>query len=170
MFEYSEYREYNDYYIKLDYPLELKNISLVNNVYFVLRDIFLNSNNCDLSLEANNFNIKLTNGIYYEDRDNNFKYSDCFYNIIFIKRLYKWFNKISIHNLNFEQPYEYEDDDFVSNDYITFSNWIKNFNNLIFKLKIHLENLIKNEENQQNEKNQTNEDLYINEEKNSDLL
>ena len=55
-------------YLQLCNLNELKKLSLEDNVYFTLRDIFLNYGYSYDMLRANDFNDKLTNNICYENR------------------------------------------------------------------------------------------------------
>jgi hypothetical protein len=64
---------YNDIkYLYLINPNHLKKKSLGDNVYFTLRDIFQNINDFQFAMESNTYNAKLTNGVFYEERTNDF--------------------------------------------------------------------------------------------------
>ena len=53
-------------YIKLCNDHQLKFLSLEDNVYFLLRDVFLNISGIDYVMEANSFNCTLSGRIFYE--------------------------------------------------------------------------------------------------------
>ena len=50
----------------------LKSLSLEDNVYFTLRDIFINMAELQYIMEANVFNNQISGSICYEDRKSNF--------------------------------------------------------------------------------------------------
>jgi len=83
-------------YFELHNPIELKKISLEDNVYFTLRDIFLNYGSVDDIFRVNDFNGKLTNGICYEDRTENFEYTNLLSDEKFLSSLIEWMKQI--HN------------------------------------------------------------------------
>lgn len=75
-------------------PHTLKLSSLEDNVYFTLRDIFMNVKSADLALECNAFNAQLTNGIAYEDRSADFTYTNVLQDKAFVQKLLKWLDNI----------------------------------------------------------------------------
>ena len=118
----------------------LKKKSLEDNVYFTLRDIFLNTENISYCLQANFFNTKLSGGIYYEERDDNFKYTEVLEEKIFLEKLVNWlccikendfiFEKI---NINIEKINLYEN--------IRFDIWFEDLKILIKDLKERYKNI-----------------------------
>ena len=66
-----------------------KSKSLEDNVYFTLRDIFWNGSPDDC-FSANHFNSLLTNGVSFEERGENFRYTNVLYdyNLDYTKKLY----------------------------------------------------------------------------------
>ena len=70
----------------------LKTHSLEDNVYFTVRDIFMNAESPDLCIECNYFNAQLTQGISYEDRPANqtFTYTNDLQDKAFVKELLQW--------------------------------------------------------------------------------
>lgn len=142
-------------YLKLHNLGELKKSSLEDNVYFTLRDIFLNYGYIDDVYRANDFNSKLTNNYCYEERTKNFKYANLLMNENFLSSLIKWMKTIHISTFEFETPEQYmKDCDMNSkeyldeldwyynvdmNDYIKFDDWINEFNKLIAELESRLD-------------------------------
>lgn len=99
----------------------LKKKSLYDNVYFTLRDIFANAESCDTFMEANNFNICLTNNICFEDRTERFEYSNALHEKYFVTRLKSWLQHFDIHYFEFEELEE--DDEIDMNKYMKFDDW-----------------------------------------------
>jgi len=81
-------------YIKLHNDHQLKFLSLENNVYFLLRDIFFYISGIDYVIEANNFNHALSGGIRYEERNDYFKYTNVLHSSTYKTNLLKWLNSI----------------------------------------------------------------------------
>ena len=52
-------------YLYLNHPNDWKTKSLEDNIYFTMRDIFVNIDDFQFAMEANMFNDKLTNGVVY---------------------------------------------------------------------------------------------------------
>ena len=108
-----------------------KKKSLEDNVYFTLRDIFLNADCFDTISEASNFNYELTNGISFEERDSTFQYTNKLNDKIYLKRLIKWLNYIRPGWFEFVAPGEdYEDEVIDMNDYMKFDDWYIQFEEL----------------------------------------
>jgi len=142
-------------YLQLHNLIEFKKISLEDNVYFTLRDIFLNYGYIDDVLRANDFNGKLTNNISYEERTENFEYADLLMDENFLSSLIEWIKRIHISEFEFETPEQYLADcdtsskkyldelDWYYNvdmsEYIALDDWINNLNKLILELEIQLE-------------------------------
>lgn len=141
-------------YLRLHNSRELKKSSLEGNVYFTLRDIFLNHSCIDDALRANDFNGKLTNNISYEDRTEKFEYTNLLMDVNFLSSLIEWMKRIRITDFEFETPEQYMDCDTSSkkyldeldwyynvnmNDYIVLDDWINDFNKLILELETQLE-------------------------------
>ena len=132
-------------YVELCNPHKFKSLSLEDNVYFTLRDIFMNAGSADDAIECNQFNIQLTNDIGYEDRTDTFTYTDILQDKAFVEGLVKWLNYTS-PNLDFffcDTIDEY--DDFNINcytltatkwysgnkcEYLRLDAWMENFNEL----------------------------------------
>lgn len=133
-------------YIELVNNNEYKNKSLSDNVYFTLRDIFLNSESIDTAMEANGFNKRLTGGICFEDRHNDFQYTNVLYESVFIVKLLRWLNNFNIHYFEFEQQQIEDDKDINLTEYMKFDDWWQQFEQLKSLLKQQLEKCIQWEE------------------------
>lgn len=144
-------------YIKFFNSRELKKKSLEDNVYFNIRDIFLNYGCIEDIFRANNYNSKLTNNICYEERTPNFEYTNLLMDKTFLLSLIKWMKTINILYFEFETPEQYmknydtnskdyleELDSYYNvdmNEYIPLDNWMDEFKELIKELEIQLKNL-----------------------------
>jgi hypothetical protein len=147
-------------YVKLTHDNSLKNKSLEDNVYFTLRDIWLNAECIDYCYETNQFNSILTDNICYEDRKEDFKYSNILYNhnSNYLTELYEWLGYIDgrfdrkkhktidyIRSLfTFEIPDE--DEDINMNKYMRADEWWVQMVNLIDQLEKLLEKHKKHKE------------------------
>ena len=85
----------------------LKSLSLEDNVYFTLRDIFTNISEFQYIIEANEFNNEISGSVYYKDRKSDFQYTDVLNDKLFVGRLTKWLNYIKKSDFVFD----YEPDD-----------------------------------------------------------
>lgn len=93
-------------YIHLHDEHKFKLLSLEDNVYFTLRDIFLNADDYGYAIEANEYNGSLTNNIKFEKRDETFKYSNDLQNKTVLKSLSKWLTE-----LVYEECYDFNDNE-----------------------------------------------------------
>lgn len=86
-------------YIGLLNNNDLKKLSLNDNVYFTLKDIFANADSCDICIQANNYNSMLTNNISFEKRNKNepFQYSDVLEQKEYVKKLQSWLKNFNIY-------------------------------------------------------------------------
>jgi hypothetical protein len=118
-------------YMGLFHNNDLKKLSLNDNVYFTLRDIFANADSYDICIAANHFNSLLTNNISFEERnsDEPFQYSNVLEQKEFVKRLQTWLSNFDVywfHFLEEDGDEEDGDDDTLSvdmNDYIKWEDW-----------------------------------------------
>jgi len=104
-------------YIQLHNEHHLKFTSLEDNVYFTLRDIFLNARQGNICIEANEYNGTITNNIKYEERNNTFTYTDKLKCKHFVKSLYSWIDSIDpIYDFEFDKDFDKDfDKEFDSN-------------------------------------------------------
>lgn len=113
-------------YLKMHDDNSVKFISLEDNIYVTLRDIFLNINNCDLCMDANIFNEKLTNNVFYEDRNEDYQYADVLNDKLYLRQLVCFLCKIKVSEFEFETPPDYIDDESKGFYYeIDFTQYIK---------------------------------------------
>jgi hypothetical protein len=129
-----------------------KSMSLEDNVYFTLRDIFWNGDVEDL-MTANQLNCFLTKGVSFEDRDKHFKYADILYdyNSNYTQKLYEWLscltgnNKITSTNVNGWKDSMFEfrevevDDEIDMSKYMKYDDWWDQLQVLIRELEKQLE-------------------------------
>ena len=96
-------RIFNDIkYLQLANENHLKSKSLEDNVYFTLRDIFNNVSGFDNCMEANVFNDALTNGISYQERTDDFAYTNGLNDKKYIYRLSECLSFIHKGEFEFE--------------------------------------------------------------------
>jgi hypothetical protein len=115
-------------YIGLSEEHALKFRSLEDDVYFTLRDLFLNVLDIDDVMMTREFCIDLTNDIPYEDRTDTFQYTDALSDKNYNKRLSDWLNSIDKKCFEFKPP---QKDDVVDlKEYIPFDEWYNHFNYL----------------------------------------
>jgi hypothetical protein len=84
---------------------DFKKLSLNDNVYFTLRDIFANADTYDICIQANYYNSMLTNNISFEERNKNesFQYSDVLEQKEYVKKLQSWLKYFDIWWIQFEE-------------------------------------------------------------------
>jgi hypothetical protein len=137
-------------YLQLYNDNNFKSLSLEDNVYFTLRDIFLNISGCDYVMEANGFNSSITGDICYEDRKSDFQYTNVLDDKLFIDKLNNWLNYISKSDFDFEEL-----DDKLSSDeekewyydmkrLIKFDDWWDQLEDLKILIKTRLEEIKSN--------------------------
>ena len=121
-----------------------KSKSLEDNIYFTLRDIFWNGN-VEECMNANHFNRLLTNNIAFEERNNNFNYSNILYDYKsnFTQHLYNWICSITKVELTYNILFEFlkpeKDEEIDMSEYIKYDVWWDQLLDLRKKLKEHLE-------------------------------
>ncbi len=86
-------------YIQITYQNWKKSLSLEDNIYFTLRDVFANTFICsDKNIididEGVALSGQLTNDICYEDRTEEFKYTDVLQEKTFVSSLLTWLDTI----------------------------------------------------------------------------
>ena len=125
----------------------LKSVSLEDNVYFTLKEIFVNISVINYCMEANGFNNEITGSVYYEDRKCDFKYTDALNDKLFVDRLNKWLINIKKSDFEFDtEPDERADDEEKYHYYdmkilIKFYDWWSQFEDLKILIKTRLEEL-----------------------------
>lgn len=117
-----------------------------DNVYFTLRDVYLNSKSLYTALDANQFNKRLTGGISFEYFCDTIQYTNKLYERVFIEELLRWLNNFNIHYFEFEQQQIEDDKDINLTEYIKFDDWWQQFGQLKSLLQQQLEKCIQWEE------------------------
>lgn len=115
-------------YIHLCNDNNFKKKSLYDNVYFTLRDIFVNADSHDTCMEANLYNIQLTGGISFEDRTEGFQYQNMLHQKDYVQRLQSWLEYFNIYYFEFVEPEE--DEQIDMKEYIKFDDWWVQFEEL----------------------------------------
>ncbi len=118
----------------------LKSKSIEDNLYFTIREIFLNIEQEFKMYEANEINAKLSNQTPWEVRDDKFKYLQLFKNPDFVTYVLGWLNSIKQTEFDFEFETARIDlnSDIITNEYIEFELWWKR----LVQLKQDLSNLL----------------------------
>lgn len=141
-------------YVGLMNDNSFKSKSLEDNVYFTLRDIFWNSDINDI-FSVNHFSSLLTNDISFEERKDNFKYTNILYdyNLDYTKNLFNWLSRLTGYkitsnpsgrkNIMFDFQ-ELEEGDPEVNDidmtkYMKYDDWCDQLQELMKKLEELLE-------------------------------
>ena len=122
----------------------IKSLSLEDNVYFTLRELFYNMYELDYIMEANVFNNEISGSICYEDRKSDFKYRNALNDKLFVDRLNKWLNQIKKTDFEFEEPYDKADDEekywyYDMKLLIKFDDWWSQFEELKVLINNRLE-------------------------------
>ena len=110
---------------------DFKKLSLEDNVYFTLRDIFFNTNLIEDAITVNYFNSLLTDNIYFEDRTSDFKYTNLLNDKTFLDILKKFLK--TINPLYFKLIYEEENVKLYGDEEnydIPFNDWVIQFEDL----------------------------------------
>jgi len=139
-------RIFNDIkYLQLANENHLKNKSLEDNVYFTLRDIFANVSGLDYCMEANGFNSKLTNGIYYEERKD-FTYTNVLNDKTYVKELSVWLSYIDKSDFEFEAIDDADKEEkkwyFDTRNLMKFDDWWLQFEELKNLIREHSKSFV----------------------------
>jgi len=134
-------------YVHLHNNNEFKKKSLEDNIYFTLRDIFLNISDIHQCLRANEFNYKLTNHIRFEERTDAFQYANVLQNKEYVSELIKWLDCIKKYSFDFDDEDDNKDDEDDNKDdeplenYIKYDDWWVQFDELKNLLNYHNKNM-----------------------------
>lgn len=119
---------------------DYKKMSLNDNLYFTLRDIFWNADSERTMSEANHFARGLTGGIQFEDRTDKFQYTNILNQKNELEQILQFINRIKYDGwfefteLDLDDD---NDDDEVDEEYIKYDYWWKQFEELKNILKVH---------------------------------
>lgn len=117
-----------------DHSFKLK--SLEDNIYFTLRDMFLNLEDIHNVFDVNDFNSILTDGICYEEREDTFTYANVLQDKNYVDSLSKWLSTITQKDLNINTMceerilYNSINIDIDISRYMPFEEWWQHFENL----------------------------------------
>lgn len=125
---------HNIKYLELVNDNSLKTPSLEDNVYFTLRDIYMNISEVNYCLDANTFNNQLTNYTYYGDRTNDFQYTNVLHDKQFVSKLYNWLNSINKLDFEFNELTKEEESLCNMTHLIKFDDWWSQLQHLKFLL------------------------------------
>ena len=120
----------NAKYIELHNDNEFKKKSLEDNVYFTLRDIFSNAESTDIIIEVNNFNYELSNGVCFEERTDNFQYSNVLNDKKKLKMLIELLDSINEKSFEFIELDDDEKNNININEYLELDVWMRQFEEL----------------------------------------
>lgn len=124
-------------YICLCNDNDFKKRSIEDNVYFTLRDIFVNAQSVHDIETANLYNSRLSDGICFEDRTPSFQYTNVLKNLDFLEDLIKWLKSLK-KTSSFELTnLELNSSDELNTMYINFDDWWIQFEDLIELLEFH---------------------------------
>ena len=141
MFNLEFIELYNDKY--------LKTLSLEDETYFTMRDLFYNADG-GYAYYGNVFNPILSNNIYYEDRTNDFTYTNVLYNLNFIRKLHLYIKAITPADIRYNCKYLRDiikegktmDDCFDKDEYMLFDEWWEDFEKYRKKIAARYDELL----------------------------
>lgn len=127
-------------YIKLCHPNDFKKQSLYDNLYFTLKDIFLNSVTYDDCVKAALYLSEITDGVNYEKRTDDFKYANLLEKKNYVEKLLSFFRLLKKED-SFEFSAPEEDDEVKGKDvknssqFMLLDDWWIQFEHLISLLE-----------------------------------
>jgi len=127
-------------YIEIINDKELKLKSLEDNLYCKLNDIYFNIDNLDFIEEADYFNIVLTNGITFPERNSLFKYSNLINNKLYLREIIRFLKNISEYDFYFDKLPIYDLLDLE--EYIQFDIWYQELKDIISLLELKLKDIL----------------------------
>jgi hypothetical protein len=116
---------------------DFKKKSLEDNVYFTLRDIFLNAYDADTAIEVNEYNRQLTNDICYEDRTDTFEYTKILSDKKYLLELITFMDNFCEDWFVFKENKSKQK--FI--EYMKFDDWLSQFEGLKELLNQHYKNI-----------------------------
>jgi hypothetical protein len=136
----------NKWYIMLCNDNKFKSLSLEDNVYFTMRDIFMNSDSVNATLFANVVNGDLSNNISYEERTPEFKYSNMLNNKNDVEQVLDLLENLNSFDFYNKEPNKFEmiDDEYAakfSHKLLEFDTWFAQLQTLIKTLREHYNSL-----------------------------
>jgi hypothetical protein len=126
------------------YDKDYKNKSLEDNVYFTLRDIYMNCDNYETCMRAESYSGQLTEGIAFEDRTDAFEYTNVLHQAKYLNSLCKFLESLTPKyfavkaNDDFDPGMEYQ----APKEFdIPFDEWWNDLQQLKRVLDEHLESI-----------------------------
>ena len=119
-------------YISIGSDNNLKTLSLEDNLYYTLEDIFINADTSDLCTYAAYYMDELKEGCYYKSKMMNKKYTDCLNNKEFVSSL---LNRVIKYLMPNHLQYDKENDEIYEK--MDKNEWWKQFEELRKQLKQH---------------------------------
>ncbi len=140
MFNLEFIELYNDKY--------LKTLSLEDETYFTMRDLFWNADG-GYAYYGNVFNPILSDNITYENRNINFTYTNLLYNLNFVRNLHNFIQIIIPSDVRKNNRYLKDiinegktiDDCFDKDEYMLFDEWWEDFEKFREKIAARYEEL-----------------------------
>ncbi len=110
----------------------LKSKSIEDNLYFTIREIFLNIENEFKMYEATDINGKLSNQMVWKNHGDKFSYHKLSTDPDFVTYVFGWLNSIKPNDFDFEFETVRMDlnSDIISEDYVEFELWWKRLEQL----------------------------------------
>ena len=121
---------------------DVKNKSLHDTIYCILRDIFRNCDTSNICDQVNVFNNRLMKGIQCDENPDSFEFPDALYDKVYMKNLIKWLDNFKEYHLcPFEDVEEQDKCMLDMSRYIKFDEWWSDFEYMKSLVKKHYENL-----------------------------
>ena len=141
-------------YVHLHNENHFKELSLEDNIYFTLRDIFLNCSGHEM-FEANHYLHQLSGGVRFEERNESFAYTDFLRRKCNVTELYYWIStECEFEFTDISDEFD-EDGKVIINDpfvlihtpkvlyeYIKYEVWLKSVKNLLSMLEARKSELV----------------------------
>jgi hypothetical protein len=128
-------------YIYLNDSNDFKKLSLNDNLHFTLRDIWWNFNSTNIWRQSDHYNSILTNNISFEERTDNFQYTNMLQQKDDLIKVLTWLEYFTQERFYFiKDEYDYVKDDIES--YMKFDDWWKQFEELKQALREQYEKIL----------------------------
>ena len=140
---------FNLEFIELYNNKYLKTLSLEDETYFIMRDLLWNTDG-GYEYYGIVFNPILSDNIYYEDRTNDFTYTNVLYNLNFVRKLHNYIQIIIPSDVRKNNRYLRDiikegktmDDCFDKDEYMLFDEWWEDFEKYRKKIAARYDELL----------------------------
>jgi hypothetical protein len=126
------------------YDKDYKKRTLEDNVYFTLRDIYMNCDNYETCMRSESYSGQLTEGVVFEDRTDEFQYTNVLHQAKYLNSLCKFLERLTPNYFavkpNDEMHLGTEDQAPIEFD-IPFDEWWSELEQLRKVLDEHLEKI-----------------------------